>query len=1023
MPRYAPLPRIELDPRSEAELVAASARRVYEASSSTLNDFSSGSPIMALLEGQAFAQAEFLQFANEFPESVLVEWIGPFLGAQRRTGSGSIVKVKFAIQPSDNPFIIRTGYQIATDSNLTFGTSLKFVTIEDLVIPKGSIEGEVQCISLEMGSQNNVAPRTITKSISSLAGIKSISNVEPAKGGEDPELLSEVKERFFSLIRRRNPVSSEDWVDWFSDALGPGTSVLTLPRHSEEGVYLYEDSYVSTNPSVSFHVLNPDGTPLVSAQKKALETLMKWSLPLEFQGYIYSMQVDDVDIVLDLEYDESKGYAQDLYRMTQTVRNSLFSLMTPNAVFPIEYDPTPNDLEGALTSSFPPTLGVSNRFTDPDVKSLNAYYTPQKLGLNTFVSLTPKDFVKGARCKEGDLIFESSPLGDLFYEVLQDFEPVTNDRSYYVNTDKLDLTIIRSLTPGEYLKGEVISIGDLGDLHVILSSFYYNERKNIRQLIEERIISSVKTYTEFEETINVSGLDGLYDPDILSYEQGDTETVTYVPVVPVQLPVNRRPGHPIYVAKQNFFVEPSVSTIGDAQENGAVTKNPVTVVLLSNETAYEKDTYVKTPNPSEVLTENVSADSCYLSLTEGGKEIFFLALKDFSLVIGENETYTTAIDRLIAEGTLRVVDTIPFVNCAGFPSFTSKPFRYQTRFGMGEYVSYRERGGFDVRQLEECYRASEECQNLSIPCKRLFEQELPLPRYFMVVRDFTPYTEDIDKLLEDEVMIEVERNLFTSTYFLVLPTLTPAYSASITTGLISNSSIGTQKDLNIGETVEVISEDALDRGLWSWDGNTWTEMSESKPKSREMFRFAPGDVATFRQGSELRSYVAQKHVTPILMPEVYVIAGIFTKVAALSESIQWEDPTYRLEDIILNTINGSQTFYRVIKPSTPMEETVVWNDQSVETTPRIMELEGSALKIVDFASCDKDILPRLSNGAGSIKLGTLRLNLTSKSASRVVDKYVWESTQYSSETPVPSCSPTVNYDKKPVNYGSGTLAL
>ena len=410
MPRYAPLPRIELDPRSEAELVsAASARRVYEASSSTLNDFSSGSPIMALLEGQAFAQAEFLQFANEFPESVLVEWIGPFLGAQRRTGAGAIVDVQFNIDPSDNNFIIRTGYQLATDPNLTGGESIKFVTVEDLVIPKGSVEGVVRCVSIEMGVQSNVPPGTITRRITSLAGVKSIINLEPAKGGEDPELLSEVKERFFSLIRRRNPVSSEDWTDWFSDALGPGCSVLTLPRHSEEGIYLYENSYISTNPSVSFHVLNPDGTPLTKSQKNALETLMKWSLPLEFQGYIYSMQVDDVDVVLDLEYDPTKGYAQNLQRLTEVVRSTMFAVMTPNAVFPVDYDPTVNDIESGLTSSFPVTLGVSNRFTDPDVKGLAAYFTPQNIGPATFVGLTPKDFVAGPRCKQGDLILNHHP--------------------------------------------------------------------------------------------------------------------------------------------------------------------------------------------------------------------------------------------------------------------------------------------------------------------------------------------------------------------------------------------------------------------------------------------------------------------------------------------------------------------------------------------------------------------------------------------------------------------------------------
>ena len=205
MPRYAPLPRIELDPRTEAELVKASARRVYEASSATLNDFSSGSPVMALLEGQSFAQSEFLQFANEFPESVLVEWIGPFLGAQRRTGSGAVVDVTFTIDPSDSAFQVFEGYQLGTDPNLTGGESLKFVTIERLTIPKGAIEGNVRCVAIEMGTKGNVPRNSITRSLTSLAGVRTVSNAEPATGGLDPELLSEVKERFFSLIRRRNP--------------------------------------------------------------------------------------------------------------------------------------------------------------------------------------------------------------------------------------------------------------------------------------------------------------------------------------------------------------------------------------------------------------------------------------------------------------------------------------------------------------------------------------------------------------------------------------------------------------------------------------------------------------------------------------------------------------------------------------------------------------------------------------------------------------------------------------------------
>ena len=240
---------------------------------------------MALLEGQAFAQSEFLQFANEFPESVLVEWIGPFLGAQRRTGSGAVVDVTFAINPSDSTFQIFEGFQLGTDPNLTNGESLKFVTLERLVIPKNAIEGTVRCVAVEMGTKGNVPPNSITRSLTSLAGVRSVTNRLPASGGLDPELLSEVKERFFSLIRRRNPVSAEDWGDWFADALGVGTSVKVLPRHSERDTYSYDSDYIVSNPSVSFFVLNPNGTPITETQRDALETLLKWSLPVEIMGY------------------------------------------------------------------------------------------------------------------------------------------------------------------------------------------------------------------------------------------------------------------------------------------------------------------------------------------------------------------------------------------------------------------------------------------------------------------------------------------------------------------------------------------------------------------------------------------------------------------------------------------------------------------------------------------------------------------------------------------------------------------
>ena len=99
MARYSPLPSVNLDPRNEAQLVQQATQRVYQASGQTLNDFSAGNPLAALLEGQAFAQGEFLFYANQLPQSILIEWLGPFLGAMRRLGTPSVARLQLTVPP------------------------------------------------------------------------------------------------------------------------------------------------------------------------------------------------------------------------------------------------------------------------------------------------------------------------------------------------------------------------------------------------------------------------------------------------------------------------------------------------------------------------------------------------------------------------------------------------------------------------------------------------------------------------------------------------------------------------------------------------------------------------------------------------------------------------------------------------------------------------------------------------------------------------------------------------------------
>lgn len=563
MPQYAPLPPIDLDPRNESELVAAAAQRVYEASGATINDFSSGSPVLALLEGQAFAQAELLSFANSFPEAVLVEWIGPFLGAQRRTGAGAVVEIEFTISPSSQDFVVFPGFQVSTDPNLTGGQSISFVTADRLRIPPGTETGRVRAISLLRGTFTNVPAGSIVNPVTSLASVLGVINPEAAAGGQDPELLQEVKERFFSLIRRRNPVSAEDWEGFFSDALGPGAGVNVLPRRSEKDIYRYDSNFVESVPAVSFFVINPDGSPLTTAQRASLQNLIRWSLPTEFQGTVYSMEVDDVDISIDLLYDPNKPYAQDLRTFTETVRNNLFGILTPNAVFPISYDPNVSDIEGALATSFPLTLGTTNQYIDPDISELSVYYTPRGLGGPSFTVVSPQAFETGDTFKVGDVLVNATGSLPTYYPVIKSFTPITANKAYYANLDQLSFTLIRDLVPGEYFTGEVISVQDGTDasLHVVLANFTYSGNRTPAQLIEAGLVSSAKVFTEWTVGASVEAVtsQGLYDPQLVAFESGDINTEVYDPRTPESVSLNKRVGYPVWVAKQNFVVEESTS--------------------------------------------------------------------------------------------------------------------------------------------------------------------------------------------------------------------------------------------------------------------------------------------------------------------------------------------------------------------------------------------------------------------------------------------------------------------------------
>ena len=1026
MPRHAPLPRIQLDPRNEAQLVQAAARRVYEASGATLNDFTPGSPIMALLEGQAFAQSEFLQFANEFPESVLIEWIGPFLGAQRRTGSASIVDVTFTITPRDEQFVIFEGYQMATNAALTGGESIGFVTLERLTIPPGAIEGVVRAASVFRSAASNVSANTIVKSITSLDGVERITNTQSAYGGQDAELSSEVKERFFSLIRRRNPVSQEDWADFFTDALGVGTTVTVLGRRSEKDVYRYEDDYLKTNPSVAFYLLNPDGTPISQAQTDALQNLIRWSLPIEFSGHVYPMEVNDVDIDISAVYDPAKSYAQDRIRLSQVIRDSLFSILTPNTVFPISYNPTVADVSSALATTFPLTLGSSNQFVDPEIKDIKVYTTPNLFGMHRFLDVTPSEFKTGFRVKEKDLAVALRGGQDLYYSALKDFDPQVNDKAFFVNLGDLQIRFIKELSPDQFFVGDVIHDPLTGEIHVALSSFIYDGHATVEELIEANFLTSQKDFTRWGTPGIHATRNGKYDPDVISFDESDSDFPVTYPSTPITTSKLKRPGAPVYVATTDFGVLGDTTDLGTAQTLGQISDQPATINVLYDGQSYKKGTYVKTPNPYELLSGQINKEVCYLSELEGAKELFAYVEHDFFLDLSKasgEPDYVQAIDELIDMGILTLVESVPYQDCQGRSTFSQEPFRYHARFLTGEYIRFRERGGFDSDQLQDCTRISNQCEETPETCKKLIEENLPLPRYFFVLKDFTPYTHDVTKLIEDQMIHEVEADEFFTNYIISVPSNIDITSYVIGASLIANKMVSNTAAIVNGATVEIRNELNKTRAVYHWTENRWEYLQSELPRYRDMFRFAPGDVTTFRSGSKIRSYECNTHLTPILDLQVYHNLGMF-KATDADETVKWVDPAYHLEDIIrVTNTDGAESFYRVLSSHTPPEEREVWNDEVRENNPRIEEFYGNLIKIVNVSECSDAIMSRIQDDIGTIKLGTCRVNLSSKATDYVSDVYVWESTRQESIVPALSTSTSQTGTLNPVEYGNGTVAL
>jgi len=684
MARYSPLPSVPIDPRNEAQLVQAAAQKVYEASNRTLNDFSAGNPLAVLLEGQAFAQGEFLYWANQLPEKILIEWIGPFLGAMRRLGTPAATLLQVTIPPSKTETTLPAGSIFSTNSQLTSGESYEFVSSDDLVIPAGDSVGEVPVYSKYVGTIYNVPSNTITGSTNIGLTNFSVTNPQPAVGGSDVETFQEVQERFFTLLRRRNPVSESDWQDFFTDLFGVGTLTSVQPNRTSFYGYNYDLDYQIPNGQVSFFVLGPNGTELTEQQLTAGQNAINYSLPIENRAYLYPITLSQVQYNLTLEVDANGSFGSNYRESSLNFRDRLFSVLTPGNVFPADVNPTVSDIDAAFYSTF----DSATRFRDPTIEASVAYNTPSQLSPNAATYTNVYDFEPTEYLlTERDLVVDYNP-NPTFYPVDSSFTPYSTDKFDQTVYGNLSLKQIKFLTAGSFNLGDIVYYDGAADLaqqglHVILENLNISSSSQILPLIASGRISGVKTFQPWVVGNSyVYETDGTIDPDIIEYDYTSGEFIPNSP--PSAIPLNSRPGGFAWLVSQNFTLQPETNDISGAQLTSAIGSSVVPTSLETG-SSYSAGTWVCTPQVGSGPSPIVDPFYNYVDVEQGAIVKYAYVISSFTFAPNEL-TVSQYFDDLVTSGTLQEVQLFDGSN--GLPVY-----KYRARFKGGQYLLYKESSG------------------------------------------------------------------------------------------------------------------------------------------------------------------------------------------------------------------------------------------------------------------------------------------------------------------------------------------
>lgn len=456
MTQYSVIPSLPLDPKNESDLLVAASQRVYEASNGRINDFSNSSPVLALLEGQVYAQAEFLYWLNNLPEALVQEWLGPMLGIQRKLGTPSKATLRVEIVPHSTPWVLKAGFIVRTNSSITGEEAQAFTTDSDLVINPQESEGFVNVTSIETGSLQNVGTGIITEFEESLAFLRTVTNITPATGGTDEENNIEMKQRAYSYIRRRNPVSKDDWIAYIKDLIGLDSIVLVKNRRPYIEPGDIDNPYNANH--VSYFLLGPGGQLLSNAELSEVSDKIKGHSPINVQVHVHNIDLQDIDFTLVVSYDPSVR-GRDLKAFAIQIRDAIANIISPNVFFEIGDNIQVQDIKTLFAQAF--------AYLSPNLETLTAYSIPQDFKRNDPQFLTWKT---GLTYRTDDLIISSGR----YYSILEDFDPLGADPNDAVNDGLLQFNRVKEWLDFPHRVNDIVrrwdTVLERWDYHLVLTT-------------------------------------------------------------------------------------------------------------------------------------------------------------------------------------------------------------------------------------------------------------------------------------------------------------------------------------------------------------------------------------------------------------------------------------------------------------------------------------------------------------------------------------------------------------------------